>query len=74
MKLELCAMLIIAEIMASEWLIFEIIFFYVYLGANTEIKDHLGRNFLHLTVMHSGGLQHLNEKFLQVWGILVCVC
>nr|XP_056710881.1 transient receptor potential cation channel subfamily A member 1 [Euleptes europaea] len=35
-------------------------------GANVELKDHLGRNFLHLTVLHPGGLQHLNENFLQM--------
>ncbi|XP_048363786.1 transient receptor potential cation channel subfamily A member 1 [Sphaerodactylus townsendi] len=35
-------------------------------GANVEIKDCLGRNFLHLTVLHPGGLQQLNEKFLQM--------
>lgn len=44
-----------------------------FLGANVEIKDHLGRNFLHLTVLHSGGLQHLNAKFLQVQDASVCV-
>ncbi|XP_077208275.1 transient receptor potential cation channel subfamily A member 1 isoform X1 [Paroedura picta] len=42
-------------------------------GANVELKDHMGRNFLHLTVLHSGGLQHLDEKFLQVQGTLVCM-
>uniref|UniRef100_A0A8B9MTB3 Transient receptor potential cation channel subfamily A member 1 n=1 Tax=Accipiter nisus TaxID=211598 RepID=A0A8B9MTB3_9AVES len=35
-------------------------------GANVSLKDHLGRNFLHLTVLQPGGLQHLNEKFLQM--------
>ncbi|XP_060133733.1 transient receptor potential cation channel subfamily A member 1 isoform X1 [Zootoca vivipara] len=35
-------------------------------GANVELKDHLGRNFLHLTVLHPGGLKHLNEQFLKV--------
>ncbi|NXY05159.1 TRPA1 protein, partial [Pteruthius melanotis] len=35
-------------------------------GANVSLKDHLGRNFLHLTVLQPGGLQHLNEKYLQV--------
>lgn len=42
------------------------IYFHIYLGANVSLKDHLGRNFLHLTVLQPGGLQHLNEKFLQV--------
>ncbi|XP_041268760.1 transient receptor potential cation channel subfamily A member 1 [Onychostruthus taczanowskii] len=35
-------------------------------GANVSLKDHLGRNFLHLTVLQPGGLQHLNEKYLQM--------
>ncbi|XP_044279991.1 transient receptor potential cation channel subfamily A member 1 [Varanus komodoensis] len=35
-------------------------------GANVELKDHLGRNFLHLTVLHPGGLQHLKEQFLKM--------
>uniref|UniRef100_A0A663MZB1 Transient receptor potential cation channel subfamily A member 1 n=1 Tax=Athene cunicularia TaxID=194338 RepID=A0A663MZB1_ATHCN len=35
-------------------------------GANVSLKDHLGRNFLHLTVLQPGGLQHLNEQFLQM--------
>ncbi|XP_062985937.1 transient receptor potential cation channel subfamily A member 1 [Elgaria multicarinata webbii] len=35
-------------------------------GANVELKDHLGRNFLHLTVLHPGGLQHLDEQFLKM--------
>ncbi|KAM9163470.1 LOW QUALITY PROTEIN: transient receptor potential cation channel subfamily A member 1 [Pangshura tecta] len=35
-------------------------------GANISLKDQLGRNFLHLTVLQPGGLQHLDEKFLQV--------
>uniref|UniRef100_A0A8D0C5L2 Transient receptor potential cation channel subfamily A member 1 n=1 Tax=Salvator merianae TaxID=96440 RepID=A0A8D0C5L2_SALMN len=35
-------------------------------GANVELKDHLGRNFLHLTVLHPGGLQHLDEEFLKM--------
>ncbi|XP_042320382.1 LOW QUALITY PROTEIN: transient receptor potential cation channel subfamily A member 1 [Sceloporus undulatus] len=35
-------------------------------GANVELKDHLGRNFLHLTVLHPGGLKHLNEQFLKM--------
>uniref|UniRef100_A0A6J0V738 Transient receptor potential cation channel subfamily A member 1 n=1 Tax=Pogona vitticeps TaxID=103695 RepID=A0A6J0V738_9SAUR len=35
-------------------------------GANVELKDHLGRNFLHLTVLHPGGLKHLNEHFLKM--------
>nr|ADD82928.1 transient receptor potential cation channel subfamily A member 1 [Python regius] len=35
-------------------------------GANLELKDHLGRNFLHLTVLHPGGLQHLSEQFLKM--------
>ncbi|XP_066480502.1 transient receptor potential cation channel subfamily A member 1 [Tiliqua scincoides] len=38
-------------------------------GANVDLKDQLGRNFLHLTVLHPGGLQHLNEKFLQMKNI-----
>uniref|UniRef100_A0A7M4FKT5 Transient receptor potential cation channel subfamily A member 1 n=1 Tax=Crocodylus porosus TaxID=8502 RepID=A0A7M4FKT5_CROPO len=35
-------------------------------GANVSLKDQLGRNFLHLTVLQPGGLQHLNETFLQM--------
>ncbi|KAL7984248.1 hypothetical protein Chor_002818 [Crotalus horridus] len=35
-------------------------------GANIQLKDHLGRSFLHLTVLHPGGLQHLNEEFLKM--------
>ncbi|KAJ7338916.1 hypothetical protein JRQ81_012818 [Phrynocephalus forsythii] len=35
-------------------------------GANVELKDHLGRNFLHLTVLHPGGLKHLDEQFLKM--------
>nr|XP_060631461.1 transient receptor potential cation channel subfamily A member 1 [Anolis sagrei ordinatus] len=35
-------------------------------GANVELKDHLGRNFLHLTVLHPGGLKHLNDQFLKM--------
>ncbi|XP_053105352.1 transient receptor potential cation channel subfamily A member 1 [Hemicordylus capensis] len=35
-------------------------------GANVDLKDHLGRNFLHLTVLHPGGLQHLNNKFFEM--------
>ncbi|XP_074843185.1 transient receptor potential cation channel subfamily A member 1 isoform X2 [Carettochelys insculpta] len=35
-------------------------------GANVSLKDQLGRNFLHLTVLQPGGLQHLDEKFLQM--------
>ncbi|XP_061460813.1 transient receptor potential cation channel subfamily A member 1 [Rhineura floridana] len=35
-------------------------------GANVEIKDHLGRNFLHLTVLHPCGLKHLNEQVLKM--------
>ncbi|XP_075776642.1 transient receptor potential cation channel subfamily A member 1 [Pelodiscus sinensis] len=35
-------------------------------GANVFLKDQLGRNFLHLTVLQPGGLQHLDGKFLQM--------
>ncbi|XP_013908594.1 PREDICTED: transient receptor potential cation channel subfamily A member 1 [Thamnophis sirtalis] len=35
-------------------------------GANVELKDLLGRNFLHLTVLQPGGLQHLNEHYLKM--------
>lgn len=49
------------------------IYFHVYVGANVSLKDHLGRNFLHLTVLQPGGLQHLNEKFLQVQYALIYI-
>ncbi|XP_074058153.1 transient receptor potential cation channel subfamily A member 1 [Macrotis lagotis] len=35
-------------------------------GANVEIKDHLGRNFLHLTVLQPYGLKKLKQEFLQM--------
>uniref|UniRef100_F6WSN6 Transient receptor potential cation channel subfamily A member 1 n=1 Tax=Monodelphis domestica TaxID=13616 RepID=F6WSN6_MONDO len=35
-------------------------------GANVEIKDHYGRNFLHLTVLQPYGLKNLKQEFLQM--------
>ncbi|XP_021080916.1 transient receptor potential cation channel subfamily A member 1 [Mesocricetus auratus] len=35
-------------------------------GAKVDIKDHLGRNFLHLTVQQPYGLKHLRPEFMQM--------
>nr|AEL30802.1 transient receptor potential cation channel subfamily A member 1 [Carollia brevicauda] len=35
-------------------------------GAQVDIKDHLGRNFLHLTVQQPYGLRNLQPKFMQM--------
>ncbi|XP_032746529.1 transient receptor potential cation channel subfamily A member 1 isoform X1 [Rattus rattus] len=35
-------------------------------GAKVDIKDHLGRNFLHLTVQQPYGLRNLRPEFLQM--------
>ncbi|KAG8520495.1 Transient receptor potential cation channel subfamily A member 1 [Galemys pyrenaicus] len=35
-------------------------------GAHVDIKDHLGRNFLHLTVQQPYGLKNLQPKFTQM--------
>lgn len=35
-------------------------------GAQVDIKDHLGRNFLHLTVQQPYGLSNLQPEFMQV--------
>ncbi|KAM5314416.1 transient receptor potential cation channel subfamily A member 1 isoform 2-T2 [Glossophaga mutica] len=35
-------------------------------GAQVDIKDHLGRNFLHLTVQQPYGLKNLQPKFMQM--------
>ncbi|XP_043850025.1 transient receptor potential cation channel subfamily A member 1 [Dromiciops gliroides] len=35
-------------------------------GANVEIKDYFGRNFLHLTVLQPYGLKNLKQEFLQM--------
>lgn len=43
----------------------------VFLGARVDIKDHLGRNFLHLTVQQPHGLKNLQPEFMQV--IDICV-
>lgn len=36
------------------------------LGACVDIKDHLGRNFLHFTVQQPYGLKNLQPEFMQV--------
>ncbi|XP_006202494.2 transient receptor potential cation channel subfamily A member 1 [Vicugna pacos] len=35
-------------------------------GARVDIKDHLGRNFLHLTVQQPYGLKNLRPEFMQM--------
>uniref|UniRef100_A0A8C6QQS7 Transient receptor potential cation channel subfamily A member 1 n=1 Tax=Nannospalax galili TaxID=1026970 RepID=A0A8C6QQS7_NANGA len=35
-------------------------------GAKVDIKDHLGRNFLHLTVQQPYGLKNLQPEFMQM--------
>ncbi|XP_028720481.1 transient receptor potential cation channel subfamily A member 1 isoform X1 [Peromyscus leucopus] len=35
-------------------------------GAKVDIKDHLGRNFLHLTVQQPYGLKNLRPEFMQM--------
>ncbi|EDL14331.1 transient receptor potential cation channel, subfamily A, member 1, isoform CRA_a [Mus musculus] len=35
-------------------------------GAKVDIKDHLGRNFLHLTVQQPYGLRNLRPEFMQM--------
>ncbi|XP_032982279.1 transient receptor potential cation channel subfamily A member 1 isoform X1 [Rhinolophus ferrumequinum] len=35
-------------------------------GAHVDIKDHLGRNFLHLTVQQPYGLKNLQPEFMQM--------
>ncbi|XP_062935968.1 transient receptor potential cation channel subfamily A member 1 [Cynocephalus volans] len=35
-------------------------------GAQVDIKDHLGRNFLHLTVQQPYGLKNLRTEFMQM--------
>ncbi|XP_028389671.1 transient receptor potential cation channel subfamily A member 1 [Phyllostomus discolor] len=35
-------------------------------GAQVDIKDHLGRNFLHLTVQQPYGLKNLQPEFMQM--------
>ncbi|XP_075406952.1 transient receptor potential cation channel subfamily A member 1 [Tenrec ecaudatus] len=35
-------------------------------GAHVDIKDYLGRNFLHLTVQQSHGLKNLQPEFMQM--------
>ncbi|XP_045882814.1 transient receptor potential cation channel subfamily A member 1 isoform X1 [Meles meles] len=35
-------------------------------GARVDIKDHLGRNFLHLTVQQPHGLKNLRPEFMQM--------
>ncbi|XP_021077932.1 transient receptor potential cation channel subfamily A member 1 isoform X1 [Mus pahari] len=35
-------------------------------GAKVDIKDHLGRNFLHLTVQQPYGLRNLQPEFMQM--------
>lgn len=35
-------------------------------GAHVDIKDHLGRNFLHLTVQQPYGLKNLHPEFMQM--------
>nr|XP_040149889.1 transient receptor potential cation channel subfamily A member 1 [Ictidomys tridecemlineatus]AUF73697.1 TRPA1 [Ictidomys tridecemlineatus] len=35
-------------------------------GARVDIKDHLGRNFLHLTVQQPYGLKNLQPEFMQM--------
>ncbi|XP_014647216.1 PREDICTED: transient receptor potential cation channel subfamily A member 1 [Ceratotherium simum simum] len=35
-------------------------------GAHVDIKDHLGRNFLHLTVQQPYGLKNLRPEFMQM--------
>lgn len=43
--------------------IYSVVFF---LGARVDIKDHLGRNFLHLIVQQPNGLKNLQPEFMQV--------
>ncbi|KAE8599011.1 hypothetical protein XENTR_v10017018 [Xenopus tropicalis] len=38
-------------------------------GADVKLKDHYGRNFLHLMVLQPGGLKNLNSEFLQMENI-----
>ncbi|XP_066228535.1 transient receptor potential cation channel subfamily A member 1 [Saccopteryx leptura] len=38
-------------------------------GARVDIKDHFGRNFLHLTVQQPYGLKNLQPEFMQVQNI-----
>ncbi|XP_063307399.1 transient receptor potential cation channel subfamily A member 1 isoform X1 [Pelobates fuscus] len=35
-------------------------------GADVKLTDNYGRNFLHLTVLQSGGLKNINSDFLQM--------
>lgn len=44
----------------------QFIFISCLLGAKVDIKDHLGRNFLHLTVQQPYGLKNLRPEFMQV--------
>lgn len=37
-----------------------------FLGANVKIKNSMGCNFLHLTVLQPKGLQNLSEEILKV--------
>lgn len=41
-------------------------FILCFLGAHVHIKDHHGRNFLHLTVQQPYGLKNLQPEFMQV--------
>ncbi|XP_029779461.1 transient receptor potential cation channel subfamily A member 1 [Suricata suricatta] len=54
--------LILATASAS-WNIVNLLLFK---GARVDIKDHLGRNFLHLTVQQPHGLKNLQPKFMQM--------
>ena len=39
---------------------------HIFLGANVNVKDKGGCNFLHLTILQPKGLKNLTEEVLQV--------
>lgn len=44
---------------------------YIILGANVNVTDGAGCNFLHLTILQPKGLKNLPEEVLQVLSITV---